>query len=126
MLINFISVGLGAFFGAIIRYGINILVAKLISADKPAISTFIVNIVGSFLMGLLFSYFNSLSELKPELRLILITGFLGSFTTFSTFSMENYIFLIEGEYIKFLIYSILSIVIGVIMIWVGIKFYEQI
>lgn len=85
MLQNFIWVFLGGGLGCIGRYGINILAAALLPARFP-FGTLIVNVIGSFLIGLFFALHKENDE---QFRLFLITGFLGGFTTFSAFSYDT-------------------------------------
>jgi len=125
MIMQFLIVGFGAFIGACLRHGVNLIIKHYFELEKLFYSTFIVNMLGSFFIGLMFSYLSNISGDRLELRLLIITGLLGSFTTFSTFSLENYQFLIDGEYLKFILYSVISLLIGLIMVYLGIKIYEQ-
>ena len=92
-----IAVGIGGFFGAISRYLIATWVQKLSSSFFP-IGTLSVNVIGSFLIGFLYLYFSH--TINPTLKAMLITGFLGALTTFSTFSLETLLLLQEGLYLK--------------------------
>lgn len=79
---------LGGGFGAISRYLIGIMAARVWGANFPW-GTLIVNMVGCFLIGLIFALAESVRLLTPGIRLFLITGFLGALTTFSSFSLET-------------------------------------
>ena len=92
-----LAVGIGGFFGAISRYLLATWVQKLSSSFFP-IGTLSVNVIGSFLIGLLYLYFSH--TINPTLKAMLITGFLGALTTFSTFSLETLLLLQEGLYLK--------------------------
>ena len=92
-----LAVGIGGFFGAISRYLIATWVQKLSSSFFP-IGTLSVNVIGSFLIGFLYLYFSH--TINPTLKAMLITGFLGALTTFSTFSLETLLLLQEGLYLK--------------------------
>jgi CrcB protein len=81
--------------------------------------TFTVNLVGSFLIGVIIGLFNRYEWLSHEWRLFLAIGFCGSFTTFSTFSLENLELLREGNYLSFSIYTILSLVGGILLVLGG-------
>ena len=83
--------------------------------------TFIVNIAGCFLIGLLEALAAKNNLISPEWRLALTTGFCGGFTTFSTFSNENINLLHNGDYLLFSIYLILSIVLGLSAVVLGIS-----
>ena len=92
-----LAVGIGGFFGAISRYLLATWVQKLSSSFFP-IGTLSVNVIGSFLIGFLYLYFSH--TINPTLKAMLITGFLGALTTFSTFSLETLLLLQEGLYLK--------------------------
>jgi CrcB protein len=81
--------------GALARYGLEGLVSRRLSGAFPW-GTFVVNITGAFLLGLLFTYFSERSLLDPWLRSTITIGFLGAYTTFSTFSLESYRLLSDG------------------------------
>ncbi|EKY3975237.1 fluoride efflux transporter CrcB [Listeria innocua] len=83
MLINFLLVGFGASLGAMLRYGISVFVKSKWKTDFPY-ATFFINITGSFLLGFLVS-----SALGQMWQLFLGTGFMGGYTTFSTFKVES-------------------------------------
>lgn len=84
--IGFLAVGIGAMFGAWARWGL----AYLFNPTFPLLplGTLAANLIGGFLIGVVLEYFGRHAELSPELRLALVTGFLGALTTFSTFSAE--------------------------------------
>ena len=92
-----IAVGIGGFFGAIARFLIATGVQKLSSAFFP-VGTLSVNVIGSFLIGFLYLYFSH--TVHPTFKAMLVTGFLGALTTFSTFSLETLLLLQEGLYLK--------------------------
>lgn len=79
---------LGGSLGAVSRYSISLLAAKTWGTQFPW-GTLLVNLIGCFLVGLIFALADRARLLTPGLRLLLITGFLGALTTFSTFSLET-------------------------------------
>jgi CrcB protein len=79
---------LGGSLGAASRYGIGLLAAKTWGTQFPW-GTLTVNLIGCFLIGLIFALANRVHLLTPDMRLLLITGFLGALTTFSSFSLET-------------------------------------
>lgn len=83
----YLVVFLGAGLGGALRHGVNVACARWLGTGFP-FGTFAVNVVGSFLMGLLAGYFASRTGLSQHLRLFLATGILGGFTTFSAFSLD--------------------------------------
>ncbi|MBI5062373.1 MAG: fluoride efflux transporter CrcB [Desulfatitalea sp.] len=78
----------GGSLGAASRYGVGLLAVKLWGPGFPW-GTLVVNLVGCFLIGLLFSLADRVRLLTPEMRLFLITGYLGALTTFSSFALET-------------------------------------
>jgi CrcB protein len=92
----FLSVGLGALLGAWARW----LLGLSLNAIFPLLpfGTLVANVLGGYLMGLSIGLIAFGDMISPELRLFLITGFLGSFTTFSTFSAESLNLFTRGEY----------------------------
>ena len=87
-MLNYIFVSAGAAFGGALRYGISSYIQKHISVIFPY-GTLVVNIVGSFILGIVMFYLNEKELIGNELRLFLTVGFCGGFTTFSTFSYET-------------------------------------
>jgi len=109
MLKDLIFVGIGGCFGSTGRYWLSVVFLNNFGIPLPW-PTFIVNVLGSFLIGILIS----LTWKTPEMwRLLLITGFCGGFTTFSTFSYENLRLWQEGNTQIALIYIILSLLLGI-------------
>ena len=104
MLIIF-AVAVGGAFGSIFRYLFSKFIQNKTGIDFP-FGTLIINVSGSFLIGLSFSLLVERISASPEVRALIITGFLGGFTTFSTFSYESYNLLIDGENLKFLTYIV--------------------
>ena len=84
---GYIIVFVGAGIGGALRHGVNLAAVKLLGYGFPA-GTLIVNVLGSFLIGVLAGYFSSRTGLSQHLRLFLTTGVLGGFTTFSAFSLD--------------------------------------
>ncbi|MBI5137051.1 MAG: fluoride efflux transporter CrcB [Nitrospirae bacterium] len=91
-----LAVGLAGFFGAVARYLLGGWVYRLLPGTFP-FGTLFVNVLGSLLLGVVFQLGTERAALSPELRVALATGFLGAFTTFSTFSLETVNLLREGS-----------------------------
>jgi CrcB protein len=83
----YLIVFMGAGIGGALRHGVNVGAARLFGFGFPS-GTLIVNVVGSFLMGLVAGYFASRAGFGQQMRLFLTTGILGGFTTFSAFSLD--------------------------------------
>lgn len=112
-------VGLGGGVGSMIRYSISVLFNKFSTTLFPW-PTFIVNVLGSFLMGLLISYFGRSLIVSPNLKLLLVVGFCGGFTTFSTFSIEGLNLLNSGNTTIAITYILGSVFFGLIAVWLGV------
>lgn len=93
------------------RYGMTNLVQLIYGRDFPY-ATLSINVGGSFLMGFLFVETIERLAISPELRTGILTGFIGGFTTFSTFEMEILLLTEQGEAIKAILYLMLSIGLG--------------
>lgn len=114
---DLLLVGLGGFLGSISRYGFGLLNLRIVP-NYFQLSTLVVNLLGSLLIGLLAGYIikNPSSNI---ISLFLITGFCGGFTTFSTFSLDNLKLIKEGFYIQFAVYGIGSMAIGLLLCSIG-------
>ncbi len=114
-----LAVGIGGVFGAIARYLINISpLANLF--EKFPFPTFFINITGSLLIGFLLILFTDKFTINDNLRLAIIVGFLGAFTTFSTFELEIWELIKENQFPTAFLYLFLSVVVGFIGILSGV------
>ncbi|MEO6023580.1 MAG: fluoride efflux transporter CrcB [Burkholderiales bacterium] len=93
---GFVAVGIGAALGAWLRWWLGIWFNA--AAPNLPLGTLIANVIGGYLIGIAVQYFSTKSDLPPEARLFIVTGFLGGLTTFSTFSAEAVGLLTRGEY----------------------------
>lgn len=112
ILYSAIIVGFGGFFGAASRFLLNSLIQR--TTEKIPIGTLVVNTLGCLLLGFLLAMFVSRSTSTNAYRLLLAVGFIGSFTTFSSFSYENYLLLSNGQWISLSVNVALNVV-GCIM-----------
>jgi CrcB protein len=118
MLKSILLVAFGGGLGSVLRFLTNIIVAKNYPA-KAHYATFIVNSLGCLLIGLFMGYLIKQSQ-NEYLKLLLITGFCGGFTTFSAFGLENYTFINSQNLTIALIYTALSVIIGILFVGLGI------
>jgi fluoride exporter len=112
-------VGLGGGIGSIARY----LCQKWFATNHPYTfpwGTFIVNLAGCFLIGLIYAASEKGTPLSPQTRLFLATGFCGGFTTFSTFAFENMSLLRSGDISYFFLYTVGSVVLGIMGVFGGV------
>lgn len=112
MLKAFVAIFFGGGIGSALRYAVQLLLHERIVAYNFPWTTFGVNIVGSFLIGLFYAV-SAKFNLSDEVRLLLTAGLCGGFTTFSTFSNDNLIMLRNGEWFLCLVYVILSVTLGI-------------
>ena len=115
---------LGGGFGSVARY----YVGKWLNNAENAIpyGTLLSNILGSLLIGVILGYLAKSSNLSESHSLLLATGFCGGFTTFSAFAYENQLFLKNGDYFSFLSYTLGSLILGFIAVFVGLYFSKLI
>ncbi|MEN8776402.1 MAG: fluoride efflux transporter CrcB [Polaribacter sp.] len=108
---------IGGGFGSVLRF----LIGKWLNNTENGIpyGTFIANILGSLLIGVVLGYAAKNDAISQNQTLLLATGFCGGFTTFSTFAYENHVFLKSGDFTSFAIYSIASFVIGFLAVFAG-------
>lgn len=108
---------IGGGFGSVLRF----LIGKWLNNSENGIpyGTFVANILGSLLIGIILGYAAKSDALSQNHTLLLATGFCGGFTTFSTFAYENHIFLKSGDFTSFAFYTIASFVIGFLAVFVG-------
>ena len=123
MLWNFLAVALGGAIGSIIRYGVSLCYNGTHSVF--ALPTMSVNIIGSFVIGLLFAYCCNYS-VPTTMKLFLFVGLLGGFTTFSSFSLETVNMLRNGYFGAAAVYSLGSLVVGVLMAFGGVYLGDKI
>ena len=125
-MVNLIWIGGGGFFGAIMRYLLIQLIHR--NFDKVVIpyGTATVNLIGCFLIGFLSGVAHNRQFLNPEIRSMLFVGFLGGFTTFSTFALEGHSLLKSGNFSAFGIYYVGQLILGLLLVWIGLKISLQV
>ncbi len=120
MIKSIFFVGIGGAVGSVMRYLLGVLGAHYLKGIFP-IATFITNFLGCLIIGLLIGYFGKSNEINPQLKLLLITGFCGGFTTFSTFAAENVQLLENGNYWLLLGNVVGSVILGIGGVILGMK-----
>ena len=117
--LGYLLVFIGAGVGGALRHGVNLGTARLIGTGLPY-GTFAVNVIGSFVMGVLSEYWAQKSGLPQPVRLFLTTGILGGFTTFSSFGYESLMLLTEGNIAAAAAYSGGSLLLGLLAAGAGV------
>jgi CrcB protein len=120
-MMNIVIIGIGGALGAVARYGIGLWIGQRWGRSFP-LGTFVINVSGSFLIGLLMTLLAERFTVNPQWRLLLVVGFLGAYTTFSTFEYETGALLKDGEWTFAMLNVILSVVAG----FIALKFGEMI
>jgi CrcB protein len=110
---------IGGGIGSVARHGVNLFAMRWLSIDFPW-GTFIVNVVGSVTMGVLAAWFAFRTDVPQEARLLLTTGFLGGFTTFSTFSLDTALLVERGAYGTAAAYALGSVAISLFGLFLGV------
>ena len=116
---NFFAVAIGGALGAMLRYGAYLMTAEFYEGPAP-LATWSVNLAGCVLIGFLVPAMGSLG-VSESWRLFALVGFLGSFTTFSTFSFESIVLWEEGRMGLLLLNAVGSVAAGIALVWVGMR-----
>ncbi len=120
-----IFIGLGGFIGAILRYLTDMGVKKMFPDLNFPVGIFVCNILGCFLIGLLASLFVD-AAISENLKAKILIGFLGSYTTFSTFSKNSLDLFMNNQYVPALLNIFLSVGVGIIFVFLGMMLAKQI
>ena len=115
---KYLVVLLGGGAGAVARYAAGVAVMARYSGRFP-LGTFLINVSGSFFIGLLMTLFSERMPGHANWRLFLVTGFLGGYTTFSSFEYETYVAGRTATPLLGLLYVVSSVVFGYLAVWLG-------
>jgi fluoride exporter len=120
---GYLIVFAGAGIGGALRHGVNLAAVRMFGLGFP-FGTIIVNVLGSFLMGFLAGYFAYRTGIPQHLRLFLITGILGGFTTFSAFSLDAALLLERHAYWPAAAYIMGSVILSLAGLFIGLSLFR--
>ena len=115
---KYFAVGVGGFVGSIARFWLATYIGQRMGTRFPY-GTFLVNISGSFLIGMVMTILAERTQLSPTWRYLVPIGFIGGYTTFSTFEFETLRAIQDGQFTIGLLNVVLSVVLGFAMVWTG-------
>ncbi|PID58244.1 fluoride efflux transporter CrcB [candidate division KSB3 bacterium] len=118
-MLKILCIGSGGFIGASCRYFVSAFIQRIPGFSCLSCGTFVVNMLGCFLIGFLSGLAESRQIFSPEFRLFLFIGFLGSFTTFSTFNYEVFLFVQGGQFFTGALVISLQVFVGLGLVWAG-------
>jgi CrcB protein len=118
------AIAVGGAIGAVLRFGLSTSVYRWLGRDFPY-GTLTVNVLGSLLVGFLATLLIDRLMLSVEWRTAILVGFIGAFTTFSTFSLETLALMENGEPLRALLNILLSVVLCLSATWIGLTLGRQ-
>ena len=118
MIKNILLIGTGGFVGSVARYYLSRATLHIDFFSIP-VGTLLVNVLGSFVIGFLVGISEKSVILTADLRLLLMVGLCGGFTTFSTFTNENFMLMHNGQFLTVFLYTAASIILGFLAVYLG-------
>jgi fluoride exporter len=115
---KYLVVGIGRFLGAIARFWLGGYVSSKMGTRLPY-GTFLINCSGSFLIGFIITILAERAHWSPNWRYLIPIGFIGAYTTFSTFEYETFRVIQDGELLIAFLNVVLSVLVGFIAVWLG-------
>lgn len=122
---QWLAIALGGALGSVLRFAAVSYITPLVNHRFP-FGTFIVNLSGSFLIGVAYVLLVEKTTLPAEWRLFFITGIIGGYTTFSAFSLEIFQLWQAGLVVNAFVYASSSVILGLLMVFVGIALTQKI
>ena len=117
-MLKYLLVGIGGCLGSILRFWLGSYIVSKMGTRFPY-GTFVVNITGSFLVGLIFAWLTVRTSWSPNWRYLIPIGFIGGYTTFSSFEYETLRTIQDGQIGLGLLYVAASVVVGFVAVWGG-------
>jgi len=125
-MLKIIWVLLGGAFGTGCRYGLSSLVYAVVKRPTFPYANLIINVSGSFIIGVLGELFETRVLVSPTVRVALLTGVLGGYTTFSSFSFETFSLLRDGEWWLAALNAVGSVLLGLVAVWAGVRLAQAV
>lgn len=116
---NALAIGVGGFFGCIARFLVSVLISRLFDEPKFPFATFIVNVVGCLLIGLLGTLAENTELISLPMQMFVVVGFLGGFTTYSAFGYQTLTLMRDGYSLFALLNVAVHIIFGLGAVWLG-------
>ncbi|MBT1449614.1 fluoride efflux transporter CrcB [Glaciecola sp. XM2] len=113
---TYLFIAIGGALGACLRFFANVTVTETFGKSLPY-ATLGVNVLGSFCLGLAFAWFSDNTNINNDVKLMITVGLLGAFTTFSTFSLEVFLYLQEGDWIRAFATILLNVCLCLVAVW---------
>ena len=117
-LMKYLMVGLGGFLGSVLRFWLGSFIGGRLGARFPY-GTFVINVTGSFLIGMIVTVLAAKAHWSPNWRYLILIGFIGGYTTFSTFEFETLRLAQDGQMLMAILNVTLSVVVGFVGVWAG-------
>jgi CrcB protein len=117
-LIKYLMVGVGGFLGSVLRFWLGSFIGGRLGARFPY-GTFVINVTGSFLIGMIVTVLAAKAHWSPNWRYLILIGFIGGYTTFSTFEFETLRLAQDGQMLMAILNVTLSVVVGFVGVWAG-------
>lgn len=115
---KYLLIGTDGFLGSILRYWTSVNAYKILGEKFPY-GTFVVNALGCLLIGFIAEISENRFLVSPEIRIFLMIGFLGDYTTFSTFGYETFVLLQDKDYLTAFSNIFLSVIVCLAFVWIG-------
>jgi fluoride exporter len=117
-MLRILLVGVGGFVGTLFRYWLSGVIARRYGETFP-LGTLVVNAIGCFIIGFLFYFFYDRSLTTPTARTVVLIGVIGGFTTFSSYGLQTFTLLRDGELFLALVNVVASNALGLALVWLG-------
>lgn len=118
-MLKYLYIAIGGALGSLTRYGVGVLVTDRMGSKFPY-GTFLINITACVIIGFSLAFLGRRTELSAAWRYLIPVGFVGAYSTFSTFEWETFSKLQAGEFFTSSLYVVLSIVLGLAAVWCGV------